>query len=309
MYRFKPDVIYSTEMFYTCHHAILAKIFGVSHVTEMNGFALDEFRMESVSNLRIALVDFFQRLTFKLVDKVITVTPQIKQRVIDTYEIADKTVYYVPNGVNIRNFKPMNSYTARERLGLDKNFKYIGWVGYFFPWSGVELLIETALHVRERIGNIKFLIIGHGKWGNHLKNYAKKMGVDDLFIFVGAVRSEDVPIYINAMDVGTSPYPKERNESSGGSSMKTIEYWACKRPVVITNATGIPEKDILVQNRAGILVDEWDPKAFAEGIISILTDEKMAKEMGNRGYELVLRERTWEKISRERMRILLLQQD
>jgi glycosyltransferase involved in cell wall biosynthesis len=158
----------------------------------------------------------------------------------------------------------MDKFEARRQLGLpETGYIYIGWVGYFFPWSGVETLLEAAKKILAEFPNARFIIVGHGVWGTHLSDFAQSLGLKVHLMkplnnapshlpsiplpdpatwqvcFTGEVANELVPVFINSWDIATAPYPGGRNEKSGGSSMKIREYFGCGVPVVTTDVAGI----------------------------------------------------------------------
>jgi len=84
----------------------------------------------------------------------------------------------IENGVNLERFRPMDKFEARRQLGLpETGYIYIGWVGYFFPWSGVETLLEAAKKILAEFPNARFIIVGHGIWGTHLSDFAQSLGL------------------------------------------------------------------------------------------------------------------------------------
>ena len=69
-----------------------------------------------------------------------------------------------------------------------------------------------------------------------------------------------------------------------------------KKPVVANEE--IPEhKELLEQSGGGILVP-FTPEAFANAIIELLDNPERAQEMGRRGREWVVKNRTYEILAR-----------
>ena len=72
-----------------------------------------------------------------------------------------------------------------------------------------------------------------------------------------------------------------------------FEYMAAGLPVI---ASDFPLwREIIERAGAGLLVDPESPRQIAEAIEWILTNEKEAEQMGQRGREAVLSEYNWEK--------------
>jgi glycosyltransferase involved in cell wall biosynthesis len=181
---------------------------------------------------------------------------------------------------------------------LDPKLLVIGFVGHFFPWDGIEYLIEAAPQIIKEIGNVRFLIIGHGSWGEHLPKLAEEKGLAEYFIFTGKVEWERLYLYVNAFDVATAPYSKAINFQSGRSSLKILEYFACKKPVVASETEVIPEVVDLTERGLGITVEPENASALAGAIIRLLTDGGMREQIGKDGRKYVEQERSWKMVAR-----------
>ena len=259
--RKRPDILYWGEMTYTITPYLVSKLTGIPYAIIAHGFAPDELR---VSRWRMAIVKWCQKVYFGNASVVITVTPKIAERIHEVYGIPKEKLVPIENGVNLERFRPMDKFEARRQLGLpETGYTYIGWVGYFFPWSGVETLLEAAKKILAEFPNARFIIVGHGIWGTHLSDFARNLGLKVHLMkplnnapsnlpstplpdpanwqvcFTGEVANELVPVFINSWDIATAPYPGGRNEKSGGSSMKIREYFGCGVPVVTTDVAGI----------------------------------------------------------------------
>jgi glycosyltransferase involved in cell wall biosynthesis len=237
----------------------------------------------------------------RLCDRLIAVTPQIKEKVCWGYGIPVEKIAVILNGVDTERCRPMDRFEARRRLGLSPSAQYIGFVGYFFPWSGLEVLIDSALRILERIPGVRFLIVGSGIWGTHLPGLVEKRGLSECFDFVGTVPWEKVPAYINAFDVAVAPYLAI---NSSGSSMKIIEYLACGVSVVASRTPNIPETLLVERQGVGISVPPGSPQALADALVDLLNDGQIREEMGVKGRAFVVRERSWEKVARQTVQVM-----
>jgi starch synthase len=77
---------------------------------------------------------------------------------------------------------------------------------------------------------------------------------------------------------------------SGFSPLKLYEYMACGRPVVVSKNKGL---EIVEQVGSGILTEAENHDALADGILWVLSHEKEAEEMGRKGREYVVNNRSW----------------
>lgn len=75
------------------------------------------------------------------------------------------------------------------------------------------------------------------------------------------------------------------------SAAALTEASAFGLPVVATRVGGTPER--VLDERTGILVEPFDAKGLAAALCRLMDNGHLAREMGARGRELVLREFTW----------------
>ena len=73
------------------------------------------------------------------------------------------------------------------------------------------------------------------------------------------------------------------------------EAMACKLPCIGTNTDSMPE--IIQDGYTGFIVPPNDHKALADRIITLLSDEELMRKMGERGYQRVKRDFTWDRVA------------
>ena len=294
-----------------------------------------------ITILKSSTLMWCQKVYFGNASVVITVTPKIAERIHEVYGIPKEKLVPIENGVNLERFKPMDKFEARRRLGLpETGYTYIGWVGYFFPWSGVETLLEAAKKVLAEFPNARFIIVGHGIWGTHLSDFAQTLGLKVHLMkplnnapphlpstplpdpanwqvcFTGEVANELVPVFINAWDIATAPYPGGRNEKSGGSSMKIREYFGCGVPVVTTDVAGIGTRWLIGEGETGkrgngetenkvtigergVLTVPDDADAFAEGLLFLIRNDSLREQMGKNARKFAEAYCGWDEVARQ----------
>jgi len=107
---------------------------------------------------------------------------------------------------------------------------------------------------------VEFLVVGDGELRKNVEKECKHKSLK--VKFVGRVPNDEVPYYMNAMDVMILP---SRNE---GWPCVVLEAQACGVPVVGSSNGGIPE----AIGDGGIAVEEGEnfEKRFAEAVINLL---------------------------------------
>jgi glycosyltransferase involved in cell wall biosynthesis len=89
------------------------------------------------------------------------------------------------------------------------------------------------------------------------------------------------------------------------SSLFILEAMAMAKPVISSNAGGIPE---IIGQDTGILAEPMNNRELANKILQLLHDKQRRAELGNNAYQEVIKKYTWAKIAcqteKEYMRIL-----
>jgi len=184
----------------------------------------------------------------------------------------------IPNGIEPDLFKPLDKEKIKRELELNK--KVVGFVGGLKPIKRADKFSEIFENISSK-QEVEFLVVGDGELRKKVEKECEQKNLN--VKFVGRVPNDEVPYYMNAMDVMILP---SRNEGFGSV---IIEAQACGVPVVGSSNGGIPE----VIGDGGIVVEEGEDfeKRFAEAVVEML------KNPIERGY---LRERTlgfsWENI-------------
>jgi len=173
---------------------------------------------------------------------------------------AAERIVWIDNTVNTKRFFPKPAAQVKEKLGLSRFDPIVGYVGNL-PWErGGLQLVEVAARLRERHPKLGVVILGDGEGRQALARRAAELGVQDSCVLTGHVPYEQVPDYINALDVGVSFLLPE---SQLHSEQKVRQYVACGKPVIATTPGG---NDFLRDENLGALVAHDDLDAVAREV-------------------------------------------
>ena len=228
---------------------------------------------------------FIRRMTLfiaKNINKIICVNedyiPIFKKWGVDP----DKLLY-IPNGVDTKRFSPGKSKVKNKFI--DK--KIIVYFGRLHYQKNVDLLIRSFKFIKEKVSDVKLVIIGTGTDFDKLK----KMSADDNdIIMTGFISNEELTDYLRASNVVVFP---SRGENA---SLTIMEAMACELPV-ISSGVGNAEK-ILGEGR-GLILEKYTEEEIAEKCIKILNDKNFAVEMGKSARKFVEDNHSWDRISKK----------
>lgn len=238
----------------------------------------------------LGLVQWALRLSAQQAQAVVSVCREIPQWMQQEWGIEAARCRVIRNGVNPSICLPHDKTEARRRLGLSQDQPYIGFVGGFFPWHGLDTLVEAMAIVRREYPTAKLLLVGDGQTRPALETLVRQQGLEEAVSFVGRVGFDEVPWWIGASDLCVVLHRPVRLYP--GDSMKLWEYLACARPVVATAGEGYG--DLVEELGAGVSVKGDDAHALAQGVCRLINNPAAASKMGQSGRAAVLNAHTWE---------------
>jgi len=238
--KFKPHIIYFRQDLLNITSPILAALFRIPYIIEKNGLVGVDYQYRGFGDLFIKFLTLAEYINIYLAAGVICVTEGIKREIIRKYAVREAKLTVVPNGANTGLFCVMEQAACRRSLKVDENCFYVGFVGTFAPWQGLEMLIGAAHLVKEAgFADIKYILVGDGELEEKMKEKVADLGLHNIVHFTGRVNYEKVPEWINAFDLAVAPFTKERNITCGLSPIKIYEYLACGKPVLAAAVEGV----------------------------------------------------------------------
>ncbi len=202
----------------------------------------------------------------------------------------------LPLGVNPELFSlKKDGSRIREKYGLNSGKVFL-YVGTMDKLRELSIIIRAFSKVMKHKDNVKLLMVGDGNDKTNLKELVSMLGIQTDVVFTGQVSYFDVPDYIATSDVCLCPVPP-LSIYKVSSPTKMFEYMVMEKPVVANEE--IPEqKEVIGESGGGVLV-KFEDESFAEGIIELLNNPERAKEMGRKGREWVVENRSYENMARE----------
>jgi glycosyltransferase involved in cell wall biosynthesis len=203
---------------------------------------------------------------------------------------ASKPVRVINPGVDIGTFRPDAAArrTIRDRLGWTPDEAVVGFTGRFVEEKGIGTLLEAFAR---SITPWNLLFVGGGAMQADIDRL--RAGHPSRVRIVTGVPHDEVPAYMNAMDLLCAPSQTTAGWREQFGRM-LIEAMACGVPVLASPSGEIPN----VIGKAGILVPENDPVAWAHEIERLLADRLLRGDLSARGVERARSKFAWPAIAR-----------
>jgi glycosyltransferase involved in cell wall biosynthesis len=185
-------------------------------------------------------------------------------------------------------------YTPDGRPPADRP-PWIVYLGRLKKYKGIDLVIRALPEVARSVPGVVYKIVGEGDDRPRLEALTAELGMTRHVEFTGFVGGESKVNLLRNTRILAYTSPKE------GWGLSVIEAGACAVPVVASNSPGLRES--VVDGETGFLVPHGDVKALADRLGRLLTDDDLARRMGEAGIAWARRFH-WDESTRKTLTLL-----
>jgi len=219
-----------------------------------NNFTFSKFlRLNAIA---YAVCYGMEKVALKLANRLIVVTPEVAER------YGQRKYKVIPalaiDGDFLNHFKLKRKISER---GLS-----VAYIGRLTREKGILEFLFSIPIIATQNNVIDFLIIGDGNMLPIIKNFIRKLKIENRCKLICAVSHQDVSEYLNNVKLLVLPSYTE------GLPSVLLEALACGTPVLATPVGHI--KSIITDGKNGFLLPDNRPKTIAQSIVAILPDEK-----------------------------------
>lgn len=221
------------------------------------------------------------RFILKKVDKVITVSDSIKKKVIAFGASADKVIT-IPNGVPDQN----TFLNLPPKDGVDYSVLF---VGRLVPQKNVQFLLKAINLLKNKLPEIKLVIVGDGPQRGKLEDYVRKKSLEKQVSFEGAKPREKIYDYFQKADLFVLPSTIE------GLPIVILEALAAGKPIITTPVEGVPE--IIKNGENGLIVESNDVNELANSVIKLFEDKSLRDRLIANSRKTIRKKYNWADIA------------
>lgn len=217
--------------------------------------------------------------------KLVVLSDDFKKVLRDKYDnLTEDQFITFPNYPNIDEWQ---NYTIQKNiLKKEKDF-IIFYFGVIGVRRGIFTLINSLLELKNEYSNIKLLLIGPVDKADQTKfnKYINLPQIKKRIIYYPWKEIDVIPSYISLSDICVSPLIKNDQHESGIAN-KVFQYMLFEKPLIVSNC--IPQQKVVEDEKCGLVFKSDDIADLSEKIKILFRDEKLRKEMGDRGKKAVL---------------------
>ena len=210
---------------------------------------------------------------YRETDQIFTTSPSFVEAIINRKTpVKREKVHYWPQYAE-EFYRPLERRKIEE-IPDDGAFR-IAFTGNVGTAQGLDVLPRAAALLKEE--NLRFVIVGDGRYQAELERQIDRLGVRDMFIMIPRVPAERVPEILSACDAGFISFNKTPLWEMTIPA-KLQSYMACGK-AIIASASG-ETKRIIDEAQCGLCCELGDAEALAEGIRRMIRSD--CADMGRR---------------------------
>ena len=232
------------------------------------------------------------------VDKVITVSQEFIDEVVERTKISKNKIVLVPNTVQKSFYEDaIINRSILEKYKKDFVILYLGDTGLR---RGLQTAIAAIALLKNKIKNIKLVIVGKNSTDTVLKEQVKRLKIENLVDFEGWQNVALFPSYIQSSSVCISPLHRNIQHDVAYAN-KLFQYMSFSKPVLVSNA--IAQKNLIERTNSGLVHLERDSDDFSKKVLSLYQDSELCESLGENGKQFIEEEFCWEKTSKKLIKL------
>jgi PEP-CTERM/exosortase A-associated glycosyltransferase len=279
----------------------VAADYGIPLVYEMRASWEDaavDHGTTSYNSIRYRLSRALETYVLKRADAITTICEGLASDIV-VRGIERDRITVVPNAVDAAEFRPLEGkdQALHESLGLQRG-PVLGFVGSFYAYEGLDLLIRALPVVLAERADAQVLFVGGGPAEAELKELAKNSGVDSHMRFAGRVPHDDVGRYYSLIDLLVYPR-KSLRLTELVTPLKPLEAMAVGRPFIASEVAG--HRELIPAHLRACWFEAGDAGALAQSVLAALRAESGWPALIAAGRKYVTDDCTWQRsVSRYR---------
>lgn len=290
--KFKPTAVYERQMEYNPFVYLACKILRVPLFIEINGLMAEDLEQTGSARVSIVIHKFVEKNEIYACTGILCTSSVLQEKMTALYPMVSNKICFIPNGVNLNLFRPLDKQQCRNRLGFKISYKYIGYVGSFSHLHNLERIIESFMKVAEKIPKVQLIMVGDGPKKEDCQKQIAYNNLTNRVRFIGPVDYEAVPSYINCFDVGLVVADSLRLEREGVVAFKLWEFLACGCPTI---AQFKDQRDFEKFCSFVKMVHIDDKFDLSNGIIDLLEDSDKSSQLADNALRYTKEKISWEK--------------
>jgi len=213
-------------------------------------------------------------------DNIIVHGKSVKEDLIVNYNIQSEIIHVIPLG-------NLNIIKNWEQIQFNEVPNSILFFGRIWKYKGLDFLLEAEPIISKEIPELHITIAGYGE---NFERYRKKIINEKKFTIKNyRINNRETNELFQKTSLVVLPYLEATQ-----SGVVPLAF-SFGKPVVVTDVGSL--SDIVKDGKTGVIVPPFNTKELANGIIKILKDDNLRKNMGRNALYLANTYLSWKNIS------------
>lgn len=290
----KPNLIHAHSPVLNVWPALkIGRLLGIPVVYEIRAFWEDaavDHGTTHQGSLRYRATRMLETSAIRSVNHVFTICEGLRADIV-ARGIDSAKVTVIPNAVDVQSFHlaSLPDPALQARLSLS-GCTVIGFVGSFYAYEGLDLLLAALPQLIKSRPSIKVLLVGGGSQEANLRLQAQQLGVADKVVFAGRVPHQDVHRYYDLIHVLAYPRHSIRLTELV-TPLKPLEAMAQGQLFVASDVGG--HKELVEHNKTGVLFKAGSADALVQALLGLLDNPSLWPILKANGRAFVENVRNW----------------
>jgi glycogen(starch) synthase len=223
-------------------------------------------------------------------ERVIVCSYYMRGHVADIFDIDERRVAVIPNGIDPRDLRPVADLQALRREFASPHEKLVLLVGRLVYEKGFQLALDALPDVIAEVGNVRFLVAGSGTHEAELKQQAERLGLTGHGSFLGWIGDDVLHSLYRICDLCVVPSIYEP------FGLVALEAMASGCPCIVADTGGLREV-VPTGERVGLRFNGGDAEHLGVMIERLLVDRALRDRLVMEASEHVLRF-DWDDVAR-----------
>jgi len=231
-----------------------------------------------------------ERWMARRAERVIVCSYYMRGHVADIFDIDERRIAVIPNGIDPRDLRPVADLQALRREFAAPHEKLVLLVGRLVYEKGFQLALDALPGVIERVGNVRFLVAGSGTHEAALREQAHELGLYEHGGFLGWIGDDVLHSLYRIADLCVVPSIYEP------FGLVALEAMASGCPCIVADTGGLREV-VPTGERVGLRFNGGDAEHLGMMIERLLVDDALRDRLVMEASEHVLRF-DWDDVAR-----------
>jgi PEP-CTERM/exosortase A-associated glycosyltransferase len=291
----KPDVLHAHSPILNAIPALWAgRKLGVPVVYEIRAFWEDaavDHGTYGENSLKYKIVRYLETLVCHKVQQIAVLCNGLKDDLVRR-GIPSEKVSVVFNGIDVDHFQICDHDAEYMKAWKPNGRKVIGFIGSFYRYEGLDLLINAFAQISETMPEALLLLVGGGEMEQELREQIKRLNLTEKVIMPGRIPNDRIPDIYSLIDILVYPrYSMRLTELV--TPLKPLEAMAMGKALIASDVGG--HKELIKHEETGLLFPAGNMNALTQSIERLLKDSELRKKIENQGYTWVRENHTWDK--------------